>query len=324
MAGSPALAAGPAKATARSAATRPSATRTMPSATRTTPTATQTTPTASAGAPLAGRIVPGATYHGVATEYSAGNGDGACLFGPAANLMIAAMNYTDYETAKACGDYVLVQAADGASVTVLITNECPLPCAPGQLDLSQQAFAKLANPAARPHPDHVEATQPRHVPHHLRPVQNRLQPLVVRHPGHRPPQSGGAARGPRRQPLATAATDWLQLLHLRRRQRMRRPDQDHRHLRPATDHQRHRGATECHTADSGSIRPSLKTLTSPVTEDLDEDSVFRGNLSGPSGPLGACASPARSPSGRKVPQNPCSEHPVAASSWPPPHPPCWR
>jgi expansin (peptidoglycan-binding protein) len=133
MAGSPALAAGPARATARPAATRSLATRTMP--------------TASAGAPLAGRIEPGATYHGVATEYSAGNGDGACLFGPAADLMIAAMNYTDYETAKACGAYVLVQAADGASVTVLITNECPLPCAPGQLDLSQQAFARLANPA---------------------------------------------------------------------------------------------------------------------------------------------------------------------------------
>ena len=31
---------------------------------------------------------------------------------------------------------------------MLITNECPLPCAPGQLDLSQQAFAKIANPAA--------------------------------------------------------------------------------------------------------------------------------------------------------------------------------
>jgi expansin len=144
-AGSPALAAGPARATARAAATRPTATA-RSAATR--PTATRTMPAASAGAPLAGRIQPGATYQGVATEYSAGNGDGACLFGPAADLMIAAMNYTDYETANACGDYVLVQAADGASVTVLITNECPLPCAPGQLDLSQQAFAKIANPAA--------------------------------------------------------------------------------------------------------------------------------------------------------------------------------
>lgn len=84
----------------------------------------------------------------MATEYSAADGNGACLFGPAANMMIAAMNYTDYELAKACGNYVLVRAANGASITVLITNECPLPCAPGQLDLSQQAFAKLANPSA--------------------------------------------------------------------------------------------------------------------------------------------------------------------------------
>jgi expansin (peptidoglycan-binding protein) len=59
--------------------------------------------------------------------------------------MIAAMNTTDYETSRACGAYVLVHAANGASVTVRITNECPLPCAPGQLDLSQQAFAKLAD-----------------------------------------------------------------------------------------------------------------------------------------------------------------------------------
>jgi expansin (peptidoglycan-binding protein) len=138
-AGSLTLAAGPAVATAGTAATRPAATR---------PSATPTTPTASAGAPLAGRIKLGVTYQGVATEYSAGNGDGACLFGPASNLMIAAMNYYDYDTAQACGAYVLVRAADGAAVTVLITNECPYPCAPGQIDLSQQAFAKIANPKA--------------------------------------------------------------------------------------------------------------------------------------------------------------------------------
>lgn len=154
----PALAAGPVKATARPAVTRPSATRATPAASASTSQAVSASapPAASASAPpaasattsLAGRIQPGVTYDGVATEYSAGNGDGACTFGPAANLMIAAMNYTDYETAKACGDYVQVQAADGASVTVLITNECPLPCAPGQLDLSQQAFAMLADPAA--------------------------------------------------------------------------------------------------------------------------------------------------------------------------------
>jgi expansin (peptidoglycan-binding protein) len=93
---------------------------------------------------LAGRIRPGVGYQGVATAYDAGNGDGACLYGPSADLMIAAMNYTDYESSKACGAYALVHTSGGASVTVRITNECPAPCAPGQLDLSTQAFAKLA------------------------------------------------------------------------------------------------------------------------------------------------------------------------------------
>jgi expansin len=111
------------------------------------PSAADTPHTTSGTAPLAGRIKPGIMYQGVATEYSAGNGDGACLFGPADGMMIAAMNYTDYESAKACGAYILVHTASGASITVLITNECPLPCAPGQLDLSRQAFAALADPS---------------------------------------------------------------------------------------------------------------------------------------------------------------------------------
>jgi len=112
------------------------------------PSTTPSSAAASTAVPLAGLIEPGVSYHGVATNYSAGNGDGACSFGPAATVMIAAMNYTDYDVSKACGAYVLVHAADGASITVLITNECPAPCAPGQLDLGQQAFAKLANLSA--------------------------------------------------------------------------------------------------------------------------------------------------------------------------------
>ncbi|WUW15446.1 expansin EXLX1 family cellulose-binding protein [Streptomyces sp. NBC_01465] len=100
---------------------------------------------ASGTASLSGRIRPRTVYEGVATAYEAGDGDGACLFGPSDGLMIAAMNTTDYEASKACGAYVLVRAANGASITVRITNECPAPCAPGQLDLSQQAFAKLAD-----------------------------------------------------------------------------------------------------------------------------------------------------------------------------------
>ncbi|MGW7458114.1 expansin EXLX1 family cellulose-binding protein [Streptomyces sp. NPDC054797] len=101
---------------------------------------------ASGTAPSPGRIRPGTTYKGVATAYAAGDGNGACLFGPSDDLMVAAMNTTDYESSRACGAYVRVHAASGASITVRITNECPLPCAPGQLDLSEQAFAKLADP----------------------------------------------------------------------------------------------------------------------------------------------------------------------------------
>ncbi|MFF6917037.1 expansin EXLX1 family cellulose-binding protein [Streptomyces sp. NPDC012466] len=103
---------------------------------------------ASGTAPLAGRIRPGTSYNGVATHYDAKDGDGACLYGPSPDLMVAAMNHADYETSRACGAYILVRAASGASVTVRVTNECPLPCAPGQLDLSKEAFAKLAGLSA--------------------------------------------------------------------------------------------------------------------------------------------------------------------------------
>ncbi|MEV5437449.1 expansin EXLX1 family cellulose-binding protein [Streptomyces sp. NPDC052682] len=114
-------------------------------AARPSPTGTPRPRPEPATTPRAGRLQPHTTYQGVATAYDAGDGNGACLFGPSPDLMIAAMNTTDYETSRACGAYVLVRAANGKSVTVRITNECPLPCAPGQLDLSRQAFAELAD-----------------------------------------------------------------------------------------------------------------------------------------------------------------------------------
>ncbi|WP_313905420.1 expansin EXLX1 family cellulose-binding protein [Streptomyces sp. SLBN-31] len=116
-----------------------------PKAAKSTAKGQQKTSRGSSTPPTAGRIRPNTSYQGVATAYAAGVGDGACLFGPSPDMMIAAMNTTDYETSKACGAYVLVRAANGKSITVRITNECPLPCAPGQIDLSQQAFAKLAD-----------------------------------------------------------------------------------------------------------------------------------------------------------------------------------
>jgi expansin (peptidoglycan-binding protein) len=107
------------------------------------PSSTGTGSSKPGGTQLAGRIRPNVTYHGKATFYDTGDGDGACLFGPASDLMIGAMNQTDYESAKACGAYVQIRGVNGGSVTVRITNLCPLPCRPGQIDLSPQAFAKL-------------------------------------------------------------------------------------------------------------------------------------------------------------------------------------
>lgn len=125
-----------------SASPKPKAT---PKASKSSSKGTQKSSRSSTTPPPAGRIRPNTSYQGVATAYEAGVGDGACLFGPSPDMMIAAMNTTDYETSRACGAYILVHAANGKSVTVRITNECPLPCAPGQIDLSQQAFAKLAD-----------------------------------------------------------------------------------------------------------------------------------------------------------------------------------
>ncbi|MGW7422202.1 expansin EXLX1 family cellulose-binding protein [Streptomyces sp. NPDC054813] len=144
--------ASPAPSKRSSASSKPTAgARTTPTASA-APSATPARRTAAGAArtpstttaPAAGRIRPGASYQGVATSYDVGNGDGACSYGPTDDVMTAAMNTADYETAKACGAYVSVRAASGTSLTVRITNECPAPCAVGQLDLSHQAFAKLA------------------------------------------------------------------------------------------------------------------------------------------------------------------------------------
>jgi expansin (peptidoglycan-binding protein) len=57
-------------------------------------------------------------------------------------LDVAAMNATQYATAAACGECVAVTGPNG-KVTVRIVDKCP-DCADKQLDLSQQAFAKIA------------------------------------------------------------------------------------------------------------------------------------------------------------------------------------
>ncbi len=191
-----------------SATSKPPASTRSPRATASTPTrsprTTASTPRTTSAGSLAGRIKPGVRYRGVATAYEAADGNGACSFGPADDMMIAAMNETDYESAKACGAHVLVRAANGASITVRIVNVCPLPCAPGQLDLSQQAFAKLAELKVGRIPITWTLLSPASSGHDLHPLQGRVQSVVVWHPGDRSPQPVGEARG-QRPPAAGAS-----------------------------------------------------------------------------------------------------------------------
>ncbi len=81
--------------------------------------------------------------HGDATYYFA-TGAGACTFDPSPNdLMVAALNSADYGTADLCGAFVEVTGPDG-SVVVRIVDHCPDCLADGDIDLSIQAFAYIA------------------------------------------------------------------------------------------------------------------------------------------------------------------------------------
>jgi len=81
---------------------------------------------------------------GIATYYTA-TGAGACSFEPSPNdLLVAAMNAEEYNNAAYCGAFVEVSGPSG-TVTVRIVDLCP-ECKTGHLDLSREAFAKIANP----------------------------------------------------------------------------------------------------------------------------------------------------------------------------------
>jgi len=56
--------------------------------------------------------------------------------------MVGAMNATDYGTADWCGGCVEVKGPSG-TVTVRIVDQCP-GCAKGDIDLSREAFMKIA------------------------------------------------------------------------------------------------------------------------------------------------------------------------------------
>ncbi|GLY47050.1 expansin EXLX1 family cellulose-binding protein [Lentzea sp. NBRC 102530] len=130
--------------TPAAAATTPGTTTTVPTTAVTTTVPPPTPSPSTPPAPPAGKIKPGEPRSGVATFYDS-DGGGACSYDPGPDPLTAAMNETDYEGSAACGAHLLVESG-GKRITVRVTNLCPAPCRPGQLDLSAEAFAQLAPP----------------------------------------------------------------------------------------------------------------------------------------------------------------------------------
>lgn len=103
------------------------------------------TPTRSplpAAQPDAPADAAGPLIHGVATYYAA-TGDGACMLGPTPrDLLVAAMNAPQYGNAALCGAFVQVAGPLG-TVVVRVVDLCP-ECRSGHLDLSREAFRRIA------------------------------------------------------------------------------------------------------------------------------------------------------------------------------------
>ena len=87
------------------------------------------------------------TRTGEGTYYDFADGSGNCGF-PATpdDLMVAAINASDYADSAACGSCVRVTGPSG-SVDVRIVDQCP-ECPSGDLDLSPEAFERIADLSA--------------------------------------------------------------------------------------------------------------------------------------------------------------------------------
>ncbi|WP_343639913.1 expansin EXLX1 family cellulose-binding protein [Roseateles sp.] len=83
------------------------------------------------------------THTGQGTFYGYGGG-GNCSLPKPTELLTVAMNTADYNTAQACGACIEVTNLNTQqSVTARVDDRCP-ECAPGDVDLSQEAFAKIS------------------------------------------------------------------------------------------------------------------------------------------------------------------------------------
>lgn len=111
-------------------------------------------PACAAAGLAAGGAVPAealSTTSGEATHYVLQSGGGNCSYpGPPADQLYVALPPSQYGAASACGSYLDVTGPNG-SVQVEVVNQCP-ECQTGHIDLSDQAFERIAPLAARPHP----------------------------------------------------------------------------------------------------------------------------------------------------------------------------
>ena len=95
----------------------------------------------SGGAPIQCNGEP--THTGEATYYDFADGSGNCGFPATPNdLMVGAMNATDYAGSAVCGTCAHLTGPSG-EVTARIVDQCP-ECKQGDIDLSPSAFAKIA------------------------------------------------------------------------------------------------------------------------------------------------------------------------------------
>jgi len=82
-------------------------------------------------------------HTGVATYYDFADGGGNCCFPPTPDdLMVGAMNHTDYDDSYACGSCVAIDGPD-SSIEIRIVDQCP-ECGPGHIDLSPLAFSLIS------------------------------------------------------------------------------------------------------------------------------------------------------------------------------------
>lgn len=113
-----------------------------------TGTATGTgTGTGSGGSGPVGTCDGEPTHEGEATYYTFADGTGNCSFAASPDdLMIGAMNHTDYADSAACGACVQLTGPDG-TITIRIVDRCP-ECPQGDIDLSPEAFEQIAELSA--------------------------------------------------------------------------------------------------------------------------------------------------------------------------------